>query len=163
MRGTVSGSTMCFGCPCARLTRPFFCRVYNNHIFIDHEDVRLGADAAVNFDDASGYEPVRLVSSPPFVSREGWHLHHFTATNRSTQSLPDFDNPCNRTWGKYFASNATIKTWFTDIHTVNQQQYMADCNQRVVSWRQGVHQIRWASAHAGPLVFTQTQQALPGP
>lgn len=124
------------------------CRVYNNHIFVDHADDRLGGNASLNWDYGPGYTPTGFYGAPtehycgPDAIDDVKPRHTWQLQNRSTQSLPDLDNPCQRLWDKYFAVNATARSWFTANHSVGFQQYMLDCNEKVVSWRNGIKQIR---------------------
>ena len=124
------------------------CRVYNNHVFIDYRDNRLGGDSSINWDNAPGYEMRDLGSLIPFaangpsVGLGSWPAHFSQTVNNFTQSLPDFSNPCSRIWNRYFAANASVSTWFTGQHSVSQGQFLTDCNSTVVSWRKGVRQIR---------------------
>lgn len=132
------------------------CRVYNNHIFIDYRDERLGANATIDWDTAPGYSVGNTN-----LSRAQWEVFHqgedvigaaihtgphCTEKDCHTQSLPDFDNPCSRLWTKYFADNATALTWFNNRqafnHSVDHGQFLVDCNDKVKRWREGVKQIR---------------------
>lgn len=131
------------------------CRVYNNHIFVDHADTRLGTDSDLNWDDGAGYTmqatntPYFFYSGPDAVVNGSGGavkpMHFSTTLQRSTQSLPDFDSPCQRIWDRYFAPNATVNTWFTGNHSVDREIFIRDCNSTVVLWRAGMRQIRYAS------------------
>jgi hypothetical protein len=122
--------------------------VYNNHVFIDYRDARLGADSSINWDEGTGYEMRDMASSITFAANGpqaglgSWPAHYSTTLGNFTQSLPDFSNPCSRIWDRYFAANASVQSWFTGQHSVSLGQFMTDCNSTVVSWRKGVKQIR---------------------
>jgi hypothetical protein len=120
-------------------------RVYNNHVFIDHNDSRLGNDTIdVSWDDDPGYS-YQAPDTPEFFYSGGSAakpMHYWTTGQKTTQSLPDFDNPCMRVWGKYFSSQPTVHTWFTGNHSLQYAQFMTDCNSTVASWRSGLRQIR---------------------
>jgi hypothetical protein len=110
--------------------------VYNNHVFVQHDDARLGADDKINWDAPSGYA-IQKYKLPLAAAAQPVHIYGGVPT----QSLPDFDNPCSRIWNRYFAQNATA-SWFRSNHSISQSQFQADCNETVKSWRQGVRQIR---------------------
>lgn len=130
-------------------------RVYNNHIFLDHDDERLGRNSSIDWDAAPGYNAtgssalLSMMLGGPEQFNNSFHTGP-TCRNTSlgmschTQSLPDFDNPCQRIWQRYFADNASINTWFTGNHSVSWEQFGVDCNKTVSRWRAGVKQIRCA-------------------
>ena len=64
------------------------------------------------------------------------------AYNSSIQSLPDFDNPCDRIWLRYFDNFTTHQTWFTNNHQVDKTQMLLDCNKQVKTWQLSMIQIR---------------------
>ena len=100
---------------------PSTCRIYNNHVFVDWRDRRMGNGsvdfASLNFTSAAAY-------------------------GSAIQSLPEFDNPCSRIWQRYFSNTTSHLTWFTGKHLVEEEQYIADCTRKVLAWQEGVIQIR---------------------
>lgn len=122
------------------------CRVYNNHVFVQHNDSRLGANDSIAWDEAPGYKVLNVSNIEGIITAQskGLPLHVYQADNSThpTQSLPDFDNPCNRIWARYFAVNASIKSWFTGNHSVSQDVFLDDCNATAKAWRHGIKQIR---------------------
>lgn len=137
--------------------------MYNNHIFIDHKDERLGGDATINWDEGPGYNATgdsefvqSLFYKGKTLLQNKVHTGPYcrstnvsSLVNCATQSLPDFDNPCERVWNRYFADNATIVTWFnrnkTEYHhKVSYDIFIKDCHDTVIKWRTGVRQIRQA-------------------
>jgi hypothetical protein len=71
-------------------------------------------------------------------------LNHTSAVfnGSAIQSLPDFDNPCERIWARYFSNSTAHSTWFTGKHNVSYSQMIIDCNNTVAQWQAGVMQIR---------------------
>lgn len=122
--------------------------MYNNHVFIDYRDTRLGGDSSINWDNGPDYEmrdmaaDITFAANGPSVGYGSWPAHYSTAVGNFTQSLPDFSNPCSRIWDRYFGANASVSSWFIGQHSVSEGQFMTDCNSTVVSWRKGVRQIR---------------------
>ena len=92
-------------------------------IFIDHRDRRLGSSAAVDL-SSNNYAEMK------------------STFDDEMQSLPAFDNPCDRLWQEYWANDTATPRWFTNIHKVDQTQFYADCNAKINKWRDGVKVIR---------------------
>jgi hypothetical protein len=97
-----------------------FIRVYNNHIFVDWRDRRLG-NGSFNY-SASSFQAA--------------------AINGTIQSLPDFDNPCERIWHRYFSTTTSHLTWFTRRHNVSKNVMINDCERSVADWQKSLMQIR---------------------
>jgi hypothetical protein len=118
--------------------------VYNNHIFIQHDDDRLGS-TDINWDEAPGYNVTDVGADEAIrmgIVASKLQVHTFQA-GAPTQSLPDFTNPCARIWARYFDANASTRSWFTGQHSVSQAQFDLDCNSSTQAWRHGIKQIRY--------------------
>ncbi|KAI8471296.1 MAG: hypothetical protein J3K34DRAFT_235982 [Monoraphidium minutum] len=114
--------------------------VYNNHVFVDWRDRRMG-NSSFDFSVLN--------------------YTHATFSGDTIQSLPDFDNPCERIWQRYFSSNTTHRTWFTSKHNVNRSQMLSDCNSKVIKWQGGVMQIRIIRNVTKPVSSHNIQAARP--
>lgn len=130
---------------------------------MDYADDRLGGDTMIDWDTGPGYQAQggdsgyiagQFFQSYPYITNKihtGPVCRNSTdgafTTGCATQSLPDFDNPCNRIWNRYFSNNASITTWFNSNsseyqHSLSYDIFWQDCNDTVTKWREGVHQIR---------------------
>lgn len=115
-------------------------------MFVQHNDSRLGANDSTAWDEAPGYKVLNVSDIEGIITAQskGLPLHVYQADNNThpTQSLPDFDNPCNRIWARYFAVNASMKSWFTGNHSMSQDVFLDDCTTTAKAWRHGIKQIR---------------------